>query len=122
MTSRDRSHATTIDAYLTALASRLTIEPAERETILEEIRGHLEEATAAEVERGATAAEAESRVVATFGAASSTARSINSALPIHWDMRRMLLGIAQGALAIWVVWTLATFPFVVPMAAEHQLD
>jgi len=122
MTSRERTSGATIDAYLAALAARLTVEPAESATILEEIRGHLEEATAAEVGRGAIAAEAESRAVATFGDVSATAHSINATLPVYWDMRRMLLGIVQGALAIWVIWTLATFPFVVPMAAEHQLD
>lgn len=122
MTSRDKSHATTIDAYLTALTARLTVEPAERATIIEEIRGHLEEATAAEVGRGATAAEAESRAVATFGAVSATARSINFALPVYWDWRRMARGVILGALAIWVIWTLATFPFLVQMVAVHHLS
>lgn len=122
MTTRDRSHATTIDAYLTALASRLTIELAERATILEEVRGHLEEATAAEVARGAAAAEAESRAVAAFGDVSSTARSINSTLPIYWDWRRMAWGVVLGALAIWIIWTLATFPFLVQMVAVHHLS
>ncbi len=122
MTSRERPPSATIDAYLAALAARLTVEPGERATILEEIRGHLEEAAAAEVARGSTAAEAEAGAVAAFGSAATTARSINSTLPVYWDMRRMLLGIVQGALAIWVIWTLATFPFVVPMVAGHQLD
>jgi hypothetical protein len=122
MTSRDRSHVTTIDAYLADLAARLTIEPAERATILEEIRAHLEEATAAEVGRGAKAAEAESRAVATFGAASSTAHSINSTLPVYWDWRRMAWGVILGALAIWIIWTLATFPFLVQMVAVHHLS
>jgi hypothetical protein len=122
MTSRDMTDTSPIDTYLAVLENRLTVEPVERATILEEIRGHLEETTAAEVARGSTAAEAESRAVATFGDVSSTARSINSALPIYWDWRRMVWGTVLGALAIWIIWTLATFPFVVPMATEHQLD
>jgi HAAS domain-containing protein len=122
MTSRDMTDTSPIDTYLAALENRLTVEPVERATILEEIRGHLEETTAAEMARGSTAAEAESRAVATFGDVSSTARSINSALPIYWDWRRMAWGVILGALAIWIIWTLATFPFVVPMATEHQLD
>lgn len=121
MTSRDMTDASPIETYLAALENRLTVEPVERATILEEIRGHLEEAIAAEVARGSTAAEAESRAVATFGDVSSTARSINSALPIYWDWRRMAWGVVQGALAIWVIWTLATFPFLVQMVVEHRL-
>ncbi|HEX5546327.1 MAG TPA: permease prefix domain 1-containing protein [Ktedonobacterales bacterium] len=122
MTSRDNSHASPIDAYLAELVAQLTVEPTERATILEEIRGHLEEATAAEVARGSTAAEAESRAVAAFGSVATTARSINSTLPLYWDWRQMARGVVLGALAIWVIWTLATFPFIVPMATEHQLD
>jgi len=122
MTSRERPSSATIDAYLAALAARLTVEPGERATILEEIRGHLEEAAVAEAARGSTAAEAEARAVAAFGSVATTARSINSTLPVYWDMRRMLLGIVQGALAIWVIWTLATFPFVVHFAAQPQFD
>lgn len=121
MTSRDSTYTSPIDTYLTALEYRLTVEPVERATILEEIRGHLEEATAAEVARGSTAAEAESRAVASFGAVSSTARSINSALPVYWDWRRMAWGVVLGALAIWIIWPLATFPFLVQMVIEHRL-
>ncbi len=122
MTSRERMSSATIDAYLAALANRLTVEPAERATILEEIRGHLEEASAAETARGATEAEAETRAVASFGSVTVTARSINAALPVYWDLRRMVWGILLGALTIWVVWTLVTFPFLVQMATDHQLN
>ena len=127
MTPHDEQHEQheqhpAIDAYLAALAARLTVEPTECATILEEIRGHLEEATASREARGATTAEAESRAVAAFGPARETARSLNAALPVYWDVRRMLLGIGQGVLAIWFIWTLATFPFVVQMAVAHRLD
>lgn len=122
MTTHGAGNHLTIDAYLAALAARLTVEPIERATILEEIRSHLEAAASAEAAHGATLAEAESRAVANFGSAAATARSLNAALPVYWDMRRMLRGVALGALAIWVVWTLATFPFVVQMAAEPQFD
>lgn len=121
MTSRDRTHSSPIAAYLTALEYRLTVEPVERATILEEIRGHLEEATAAAVARGATEGEAESQAVASFGDVSSTARAINAALPVYWDWRRMAWGVVLGALAIWIIWTLATFPFLVQMVIEHRL-
>lgn len=122
MRSRERPPSATIDAYLASLAARLTVEPAERATILEEIRGHLEEASAAEMARGATDADAQARAVAAFGSVATTARSINAALPVYWDWRRMAWGVVLGALAIWVIWTLATFPFVVQMAAGHKLD
>lgn len=121
MTSRNSTHTSPIAAYLAALEYRLTVEPVERSTIIEEIRGHLEEAAAAEVARGATEGEAESQAVVSFGDISSTARSINSALPVYWDWRRMAWGVVLGALAIWVVWTLATFPFLVQMVIEHRL-
>ncbi len=122
MTSRKRTSSATIDAYLTALAARLTVAPAERATIIEEIRGHLEEASAAEVARGSTEAEGEARAVAAFGSVATTAHSINVALPVYWDLRRMAWGILLGVLAIWIVWTLATFPFLVQMVTDHQLN
>ena len=122
MTSRDKTHTSAIDAYLTALAARLTVAPAERATILEEIRGHLEEASAAEVARGATEAEGQAHAVAAFGSVATAAHSINSALPVYWDLRRMAWGIVLGVLAIWVVWTLVTFPFLVQMVTDHQLN
>ncbi|MGE5333687.1 MAG: permease prefix domain 1-containing protein [Nitrososphaerota archaeon] len=122
MTSREIPATSPIDAYLVALSARLTVEPAARATILEEIRGHLEEAATAEAARGATGAEAEARAVAAFGSVGETARSINAVHPVYWDWRRMAQGIVFGALAIWVTWTLITFPFLVQMAVAHRLN
>ncbi|HEX5440284.1 MAG TPA: permease prefix domain 1-containing protein, partial [Ktedonobacterales bacterium] len=83
-TNETRANRGAIEAYLAALASKLTVEPAERATILEEARGHLEEAAAAGVARGAAPAEAEARAVAAFGPARETARAFNAALPVYW--------------------------------------
>lgn len=122
MTARERTSTSAIDTYIAALAAQLTVEPAVRATILEEIRGHLEEAVAAEQARGVTDAEAEARAVAAFGSVAKTARSLNATLPIYWDRRRMAFGIISGALAIWLIWTLTTFPFLVQLAATHHLN
>jgi hypothetical protein len=122
MTTRDRTHIQTIDGYIAALAARLTITPEARATILEEICGHLQDAVAAEQARGVPADEAEMRAVAAFGAVKEMARSLNATLPVDWDLRRMAQGILLGALSIWLIWTLVTFPFLVQMAIEHHLD
>ena len=122
MTSRERPSSATIDAYLAALAARLTVEPDERATILEEMRGHLEEATVAEAARGAHRGGCGGARGGGVRFSRDNRPLINSTLPVYWDMRRMLLGIVQGALAIWVIWTLATFPFVVHFAAQPQFD
>jgi hypothetical protein len=122
MTTRDRTHIQTIDGYIAALAARLTVTPGARATILEEIGGHLQDAAAAQQARGVPADEAEGRAVAAFGAVKETARSLNAALPVDWDLRRMARGLLLGALSIWCTWTLVTFPFLVQMAIEHHLD
>lgn len=117
-----RSSTSAIDWDLAALATRLTIEPAARATILEEIRGHLDEAAAAAVARGVPADTAEAQAVAAFGSVARTARSFNATLPVYWDWRRMALGLVLGVVAIWLLWTLITFPFLIQLATAHRLS
>jgi uncharacterized protein DUF4245/HAAS domain-containing protein len=103
----------TIDELLAAVERQLSMAADERALILEELRGHLEEAATAREAAGQDRAAAEREAVAAFGAAGAVAARLNRAHPVHWGTARMLRGTLAGILIPYAVWTLVTFPLLV---------
>src|SRR6266436_1397376 len=92
-----------IDDYLARLAAEMTVDAAARDAILEEVRGHLEEAAA---RLGAGRSDT----------ATAEARAIH---PTDWSGRRLVLGVLWGVAVVWVLWTLLTYPLLVYFAINQ---
>jgi hypothetical protein len=108
-----------IDAYLADLARRLSASSAVRAALLEEVRSHLEEAARQRETQGVAAAGAAAQAIAAFGLPSVVAGRLNAVHAVDWDRRRMVTGMLAGALGIWTLWTLITYPLLVQLAAQH---
>ena len=112
--------AETIAGYLAQLARRLTVDATTRTAILEEVRGHLEASLAQQEQTGVTRASAEPRAIAAFGPVEQVAGRFNAVHPVHWEPRRMIAGTAQGVVALWLLWTLLTFPLLAQQALDQD--
>jgi hypothetical protein len=108
-----------IDDYLARLAAEMTVDAAARNAILEEVRGHLEEAAARLGAGGSDTATAEAQAIAAFGSVHQVAMRLNAVHPIDWSGRRLVLGPLWGVAVVWVLWTLLTYPLLVYFAI-HQ--
>lgn len=102
-----------IDDFLTQLSEQLSVSAEARESILAEIRSHLKEATAHAETSGVGREDAEAQAIAAFGTPQTIAASLNHVHPIEWDRQRLVKGIAFGALANCLIWTLVTYPLLV---------
>lgn len=108
-----------IDGYLARLAAEMTADAAARDAILEEVRGHLEEAAARLGAGGSDKATAEAQAIAAFGSVHQVAMRLNAVHPTDWSGRRLVLGLLWGVAVLWVLWTLLTYPLLVYFAI-HQ--
>ncbi len=108
-----------IEEYLATLERRLGMNAATRAQILDEVRAHLEEATAREAATGADRAGAETRAIDSFGAAKAVAERFNAVHPAEWDTLRFVKGVAWGAVASWFLWTLVTYPLLVWLTLQQ---
>lgn len=102
-----------IDDFLTQLREDLSVSAETRESIEAEVRAHLEEAAAGAEASGLARADAETQAIAAFGTPQTVAANLNHVHPIEWDRQRLVKGIAWGALASWLIWTLVTYPLLV---------
>jgi hypothetical protein len=109
-----------IDTYLAQLAGRLSVAPATRAAILQEVHDHLEDAAQHRMASGMARAEAEEQVVAVFGDPAEVALRFNAVHPLHWDRQRFGVGILWGIAATWTLWTLLTYPVLVQTATQGQ--
>jgi hypothetical protein len=110
----------TIDSYLAQLVGLLTVPPAIREEILQEVRDHLEDSTRQLTESGVARPEAEEQATTMFGNPAQVARRLNAVHPVHWDRKRFGVGVLWGIAATWALWTLLTYPLLVQLAAQNQ--
>ncbi|HUY76723.1 MAG TPA: permease prefix domain 1-containing protein [Ktedonobacterales bacterium] len=99
-----------IDRYLAQLARRLSVPETARETILLEVRSHLEESVDAAVTNGRTHEEAERATVQNFGAVDKIARRLSAVHQVQWRPRRYLRAGALGAAALWGIWMFGSIP------------
>ena len=113
--------AESFDTYLASIARQLTVTPASREEILLEVRSHLEEAAQRLLTSGMDRSEAQSQAIAEFGIPAAVAAHFNAVHPVYWDLPRFLRGILWGMAAVWGIWTLVTFPFIVQAALTGRL-
>jgi hypothetical protein len=99
-----------IDVYLTHLARRLHLPPAEREQVLAEVRGHLEERAGALHETGLAGEQAEHEAVLAFGPVGRISRELRATHPIAWETGRWIVGLLMGAVVPWIVYLVGTVP------------
>ncbi len=102
--------------HLPRYGSSLLVElAAERDQVLAEVRGHLEERASALQETGVSEAHAERQAVLAFGPVLRISRELQCAHPIAWGKRRWLGGIVGlPFLALYLV-----LPFVWGRRAQH---
>jgi hypothetical protein len=108
-----------IDDYLARLAAEMTVDAAARDAILEEVRGHLEEAAARLGAGGSDTAAAEAQAIAAFGSPHRVGMRLNAVHPTDWSGRRLVLGVLWGVAVVWVLWTLLTYPLLVYFAINQ---
>lgn len=99
-----------IDRYLDQLARRLSVPAMERETIVQEVRSHLEESVDAAVRSGCTQEEAERAAVQNFGAVGTIARRLSAVHQVQWRPHRYVRAGALGAAALWGIWIFGSLP------------
>jgi hypothetical protein len=102
-----------IDIYITHLGRRLHLLVAERDQVLAEVRGHLEERARALQETGVSGEQAERQAVQAFGPVGRISRELRASHPRVWGKRRWIVGVITGAAAIWVLSGVGTVPFAV---------
>jgi hypothetical protein len=102
-----------IDVYITRLARRLHLPAAERNQVLAEVRGHLEERAGALHETGVSEEHAERQAVQTFGTVGRISRGLRASHPISWGKRRWIMGIVTGAGVAWALWLVGTVPVTI---------
>ena len=107
----DGDHPITV--YLTQLARRLHLPPAERDQVLAEVRGHLEDRAAALQETGISPEQAERQAVQAFGPVRRISRELRASHPPAWGKRRWIMGLVTGAIATWVLWLVGTVPVTI---------
>ena len=108
---RDGEHP--IDVYLTQLARRLHLPAAERDQVLAEVRGHLEERAGALHEAGVSEEHAEHQAMRAFGPVSRISRLLRASHPIAWGKRRWIVGMLTGAGVTWTLWLVSTVPVMI---------
>ena len=108
---RDTEHP--IDSYLTQLARRLHLPAAERDQVLAEVRGHLEERARALHQTGVSEEHAERQAVLVFGPVGRISQELRASHPIPWGKWRWLVGIVTGAVVTWALWLIGTVPVTV---------
>ena len=86
-----------IDCYITQLGQRLHLPAAERDQVLAEVRGHLEERAGALHETGISQEQAERQAVLAFGPVGRISRELRASHPIAWGKRRWIVGMVTGA-------------------------
>lgn len=102
-----------INGYLTQLARRLHLPPAERDQVLAEVRGHLEDRAGALQEAGIASEQAERQAVQAFGPVRRISRELRASHPTAWGKRRWIVGIVTGAIATWTLWLVGTVPVTI---------
>ena len=99
-----------IDAYIIQLAQRLHLPDAERDQVLTEVRGHLEERAGALHETGISEQQAERQAVHAFGPVRRIRRELQASHPIAWGKRHWIVGMVTGAGVACALWLVATVP------------
>ncbi len=108
-----------IDVYITQLGRRLHLPGAERDQVLTEVRGHLEERATALQETGISPEQAERQAVAAFGPLPRISRGLRAAHPRPWGTRRWIIGLVTGAVVTWALWLVGTVPATVYNYMQH---
>ena len=102
-----------IDIYITQLARRLHLPAAERDQVLAEVRGHLEERAGALHETGVSEEHAERQAVQAFGPVGRISQELRAAHPIAWGTRRWLVGMLTGAVVIYALYLVESVPLLI---------
>jgi hypothetical protein len=99
-----------IDVYIAHLARRLHLPDAERDQVLAEVRGHLEERARALDETGVSEEHAERQAVLAFGPVGRIGRELRASHAIGWGMRGWIAGMLTGAVVTYALWVVASLP------------
>jgi hypothetical protein len=101
-----------IGEYIAQLTRQLHLPAAERDEVLAEVRGHLEERAAAlrAADTGLSEEQAERQAVHAFGSVSDISRQLRAAHPRAWGPSRWAAGLVAGAVVTWVLWLAGTAP------------
>jgi hypothetical protein len=112
-----------MERYLAELDRDLSMDPAGRAAVLEEVRGHLEERIAHLMANGAERSAAEEQAVREFGAAGGLGARLSAAHARPWrEVLRVASRVGLGFIAAPVVWLLCAFPVVVLAAfSQHSI-
>ena len=110
-----------INDYIAQLARKLHLPGEERDAVLDEVRGHLEERAAALTATGIPDAEAQENAVEAFGGARRISRQLRAAHPQPWGAVRWVSSLAAGALATWLLWLAATIPATIYYNSLHPM-
>jgi hypothetical protein len=102
-----------IDIYLTQLGRRLHLPPAERDQVLAEVRGHLEERARALRETGVSEEHAGRQAVQAFGPVRRISQELRASHPSAWGVRRWLIGMLTGAVVIYALYLVDTVPVLI---------
>jgi len=111
---------TIIDQYLEELRRELTVDAPTQEMILEEVRGHLLEATHERQAKGEDLTTAEEGAIRAFGSVPTVSGRYNAVHPQAWHRGAMLRGIAWGAVSSWIIWIGIAFPLIVFSAINDR--
>lgn len=110
-----------IETYISRLASRLHLPAAERDALLAEVHGHLDERAAALRNSGLAAEQAERQAVQAFGDVRDISRQLGAAHPQTWEPLRWIVGLVTGAAVTWVLWLAGTVPAMAYYFTLHPL-
>lgn len=102
-----------IDAYIIQLARRLHLPAVERDQVLGEVRGHLEERAGALHETGVPEEHAERQAVQAFGPVGRISQELRAAHPTAWGTRRWLIGMLTGAVVIYALYLVESVPLLI---------
>jgi hypothetical protein len=106
-----------IERYLRDLSRYLPGSASERATLLEEIRGHLEEKAAMYSAQNMDHLAAEQAAVEAFGQPRRLARQFAAVQPASWGIKRSLSALLLGGAVAWLLWTATAFP----LQAENEI-
>jgi hypothetical protein len=116
----DGEHA--IDSYLTHLGRRLHLPAAERDQVLAEVRGHLEERARALRATGVSEEQAERQAVLAFGPVGRISQELRVSHPVAWGKRRWMVGMLMGAVVFYALYLVETVPLVIYYFSAHHLS
>jgi hypothetical protein len=111
-----------IDVYISQLARRLHLPAAEREQVLAEVRGHLEERARALHATGVSGEHAEQQAVQAFGPVGRISRELRASHPISWGKRRWIVGVLMGAVVFYALYLVETVPLLIYYFSAHHLS